>query len=126
MEVREVAFLGNIRDWQWLDARLCTTVMRAQTFSFLSTCLMYLVDKKRTHCHVSGLERASPMVRSAENLVGFLHFFSLPFTFFSTLEHSATKTFRTSFTLSVPSWTLWLFVVWCCSMSAAHKCLVSQ
>lgn len=42
---------------------------------------MYLVDKKQTHCQVSGLERTSPMVRIAENLVGFSHIFFLTFHF---------------------------------------------
>lgn len=70
-EAKEVDFPGNLRDWQWLDARLCTSVMGAQTFSFLSNCLMYLVDKQHSHCQVSGLERAAPMVRLAKNLVAF-------------------------------------------------------
>lgn len=46
----------------------------AQAFSFLCTCLMCFIDKKHTHCQVSGLEAASPMVRLVENLVVFCVF----------------------------------------------------
>lgn len=121
---REIVFSKNRRKWQWLDARLCTKVMCAQTFSFLSTSPIIFCWQEAHSCQDSGPEMASPMVILLENLVVF-YIFSLTFTFFSTLEYTSTD-FWIFCTLSVPSWRLCLLLVWCCSVPTAQKCLVYQ